>query len=184
MCAIVACFGLMNILSPTFHTMDVQKQSIWLLLTIVGMTVGVFVFAMIFDSLEKKINPKKKEEKQENNSSTKEEVKPITQEKEKEKEKQATIGKEKMQKKAIENIFTQMDELFANVEGSISQKTVYINEGTKINIGSWDSQDENGKIEAVECKNCGATNKYVVGEENRCEYCKTLLSRNKISQKK
>lgn len=31
------------------------------------------------------------------------------------------------------------------------------------------------KILKVECKNCGASNKFIEGKENRCEYCDSIL---------
>ena len=34
------------------------------------------------------------------------------------------------------------------------------------------------QIVTVKCKNCGATNKFVIGRENRCEYCDSLLNNN------
>lgn len=37
---------------------------------------------------------------------------------------------------------------------------------------------EKKQVVTLKCKNCGASNKFVVGKENRCEYCDSLLINN------
>lgn len=57
----------------------------------------------------------------------------------------------------------------------------YINEDNEIVIKTNVEYDSFNVIEAkkeiitVQCKNCGATNKFIVGKENRCEFCDTVL---------
>ncbi len=36
------------------------------------------------------------------------------------------------------------------------------------------------KVFSITCQNCGAKNKYVKDKENRCEYCNSILSLNKL----
>ena len=33
------------------------------------------------------------------------------------------------------------------------------------------------QVLTVKCRNCGATNKFITGKENRCEYCDSLLTK-------
>ncbi len=70
-----------------------------------------------------------------------------------------------------------------NVSEAIKYKMLkgYINENDEIIIRP--SSDFNINIErkqeivTVQCKNCGANNKFIVGRENRCEFCDSVLIR-------
>lgn len=76
-----------------------------------------------------------------------------------------------------------------NISGAIQCQMIdaYINEENDIiinsqlqnNIDSWEEELE--RI-TVQCKNCGATNEYRIGEENRCEFCNSILVRQYLEQ--
>lgn len=77
----------------------------------------------------------------------------------------------------------------ANVSKAIKCKMLngYINEKEEIIINSGNMQDsasvyreEKEEIVTVQCKNCGANNKFVVGKENRCEFCDSILEKQYI----
>lgn len=71
-----------------------------------------------------------------------------------------------------------------NISGAIQYKMIdaYINEDNDIIINNQlqddlDDMEEELEIITIQCKNCGATNKYIIGEENRCEFCNSILLR-------
>lgn len=72
-----------------------------------------------------------------------------------------------------------------NVSGAIKYKMIdaYINNDNVVIINGllqdeFDSIDiEEPEVITIQCKNCGATNKYITGNENRCEFCNTILVR-------
>lgn len=81
------------------------------------------------------------------------------------------------------------EEVIANVSNAIKYKMLngYINEKEEIIIKSSNMQDnvniykeEKEEIVTVQCKNCGANNKFVVGKENRCEFCNSILEKQYI----
>ena len=57
----------------------------------------------------------------------------------------------------------------------------YINEFNEIVLNSYaqtnNMNNPREKVSTVKCKNCGATNKFIVGRENRCEYCDSILNK-------
>ena len=60
----------------------------------------------------------------------------------------------------------------------------YINEDNEIITVRKDENQSNyiipekKQVVTLKCKNCGATNRFVEGKENRCEYCDSLLIHN------
>jgi len=75
-----------------------------------------------------------------------------------------------------------------NVSKIIQYKMIegYINEENEIVLFSSgnietpiiNTMPEKKQILIVKCKNCGASNKFIVGKDNRCEYCDSLLENN------
>ena len=53
------------------------------------------------------------------------------------------------------------------------ENDIIINSQLQNNIDSWEEELE--RI-TVQCKNCGATNVFVEGRKNKCEYCDSILS--------
>lgn len=77
-----------------------------------------------------------------------------------------------------------IEDVIRNVTKVIDNKMIegYINSENQIILTNNDNtynntvMQEKVQIFTVKCKNCGATNKFVSGKANRCEYCDSLLS--------
>ena len=53
----------------------------------------------------------------------------------------------------------------------------YFDGKKKVTVTSrYSNNKEKQKIISVKCKNCGATNKFIIENENRCEYCNSVLN--------
>lgn len=76
------------------------------------------------------------------------------------------------------------DTVTKNITKIIGYKMIdgYINDENEIiltqdnNTNLYNNIQEERQILTIKCKNCGATNKFVTGKENRCEYCDSILS--------
>lgn len=79
-----------------------------------------------------------------------------------------------------------IEQTIKNVSDVIKYKMIdaYINEYDEVIIktnnmyeNSCTRVEEKREIINVQCKNCGANNKYIKGKENRCEFCDSVLTK-------
>lgn len=70
--------------------------------------------------------------------------------------------------KMIDGYINEKDELIVNFNSVYDVDDNYI----------FDSIQNEREVTSIQCKNCGANNKFVEGEENRCEFCGSLLEQN------
>lgn len=73
------------------------------------------------------------------------------------------------------------EDVIRNISEMINTKMIngYISENNEIILNSYVEQKQKTiqNMQRVKCESCGATNNYIVGRENKCEYCGSYLKK-------